>query len=85
MTITRLMTIAAEAYSKESGGLCTLPTLEKARGHHNGDTLADFIVLELHEVLEGTLPEERIAIAIKTLESAKRQLGAVIYGLTFSR
>lgn len=84
MTITGLMTIAAKAYSQESDGLCTLPTLEKARRHNNGDTLADFIVLELHEVLEGTLPEERITVAIKALESTKRQLNAVIDALMSS-
>ncbi len=84
MTIERLMKIAGDAYSGESQGLCTLPTLEKARLHNSGDTLADFIVLELHEVLDGTKSRDRVTVAIKALESAKRQLGAIIYGLTFA-
>ncbi len=84
MTIERLMKIASDAYSAESQGLCELPTLEKARLHNSGDTLADFIVLELHEVLEGTNSNDRVTVAIRALESAKRQLGAIIYSLTFA-
>ena len=84
MTITRLMTIAANAYSQESGGLCELPNLKKARRHYSGDSLADFIVIELHEVLEGVPPTQACDVAIKALENAKRQLGAIIYALTFA-
>ncbi len=84
MTVARLMKIAASTYSQESKGICTLPTLADARRHRKGDSLADFIVLELHDVLKDTPPHERRAAAIKALGSAKRQLGAIIYALTFA-
>ena len=79
LTPEHILTIAREAYSKESGGLCELPTLANARRHKKGDTLADFIVIELHEVLEGISPKENaLAIAIRAMKSAQRQLQAII-------
>lgn len=77
-----ILHIAADAYSAESDGLCTLPrTYEEAQRHTNGDTLADFIVIELHEALDGEAPARRLIRAITTLTSARRQLDAVIQAL----
>lgn len=82
MTIQEILAIAAEAYNDESDGLCSLPTLAHARAHKSGDTLADFIVLELHEVLTGTPPDTALATAIAAMDSATRQLNAIIQALT---
>lgn len=81
MTTPELLTIAADAYCQESGGICLLPSLPRARRHNNGDTLADFIVLELHEVLRHTPSAQRPAIATNALRSAQRQLEAIITAL----
>lgn len=82
MTIQEVLAIAAEAYSHESDGLCTLPTLPRARKHTSGDTLADFIVLELYEVLTDTPPNTALDTAIAAMHSATRQLNAIIQALT---
>lgn len=81
MTTPEILTIAANAYCKESGGICLLPSLPRAKHHGNGDTLADFIVLELHEVLLHTPAVQRPSIAVNALRSAQRQLEAVITAL----
>jgi len=81
MTTPELLTIAANAYCEESGGICLLPSLPRARRHSNGDTLGDFIVIELHEVLLHTPTAQRPSIAVNALRSAQRQLEAVITAL----
>lgn len=81
MTTPELLTIAADAYCQESGGICLLPSLPRARRHSNGDTLGDFIVIELHEVLRHTPPAQRPSIATNALRSAQRQLEAVIMAI----
>lgn len=81
MTTPDLLTIAADAYCRESGGICLLPSLPRARRHNSGDTLADFIVLELHEVLRHTPPAQRPSIATNALRSAQHQLEAIITAL----
>lgn len=78
MTTPELLTIAANAYCEESGGICLLPSLPRARRHSTGDTLADFIVIELHEVLLHTPPAQRPSIATNALRNAQRQLEAII-------
>lgn len=81
MTTPELLALAADAYCRESGGICLLPSLRRARRHTNGDTLADFIVLELHEVLQHTPPAQRPALAVHALRRAQRQLDAIITAL----
>jgi hypothetical protein len=81
MTTPELLTIAADAYCQESGGICLLPSLPRARRHSNGDTLGDFIVIELHEVLRHTPAAQRPSIATNALRSAQRQLEAIIMAL----
>lgn len=77
-----ILRIAADAYAEESDGLCTLPpTRADALAHTNGDTLGDFIVIELCEVLEGEAPPRLLSRAIDALSTARDQLNAVISAL----
>lgn len=55
------------------------PNVETARAATRGDCLADFIVLEIHEVATGS--EEPVHEAIEALRRAQEDLGNVIAAL----
>jgi hypothetical protein len=77
-----ILRIAGDAYSAESDGFCAFPaTLADAHQHTSGDTLADFVVIELHEALGGEAPDQLLPRAIGVLSTARRQLDAVISAL----
>ena len=59
-------------------------TYEKAREHRSGDSLSDFIVIELIEGTEGEDDNrnDRLAHAIRLMERAKEQVEGVINALT---
>jgi tetrahydromethanopterin S-methyltransferase subunit A len=54
-------------------------TYEQARKHDSGDSLADFIIIELHEGTEGE--KDKVAEAIRVMRTAKMEIDAVLMAL----
>lgn len=71
--VKQMLAAANKAYSNGEQKLDeALPSGER------GDTLADFIAIEITEVCEGNDPNDLIHIALRALDSASRQLQSVI-------
>jgi len=79
MTHEDLVRIANEHYPDE----CVLQAYEKGDGDV-GDTLAEFIVLEL-DGCEGDEPEEALEVAAERMMNAAAELQAVADGLDAAR
>lgn len=79
MTLKQLIAIAREAYTRQSAGLSIPPaTYEEARQHTSGDLLADFIIIERTEALEGEPHKHLPNRFIDVLIHARDQIDAVI-------
>lgn len=78
LSVARIAGIAYGGYQRHAKGLApddpvTALSLREARAHTHGDTLADFVVMELHEAVAGTrgdTSEDRLERGIGVMERA---------------
>lgn len=78
--ITRILEIASQAY--DGGEVRLEEDLERGE---RGDTLADFVAIELRECVDETTGEEAITEAIRCMGNAVDQLQSVLTALEAHR
>ena len=82
MKFKELLGVANSGYSKENGDIDLTKINPKGGGRFHGDSLADFVVRELHDTFDQRADDgEQLGEAIRVMRMARRDIENTIAAL----